>query len=173
MTITPMIVSTDTPTYKLVDEAIYLAIQNLEFAYARSLDTFRLDEWVNYFADDCAYKVIPRENVERGLPVGVIFCNTKGMLRDRVRSIQEANIYNIHYPRHCITNIEVLSTIDGVFEVYANYVVYQTDQEGQTRLFSVGQYHDHIVFVEGVPKFQSKVVIVDTFSIPNLLAIPL
>ncbi len=92
---------------------------------------------------------------------------------DRVRSLREANIYNLHYPRHLITNVELLSNDDGTLEVAACFVVYQTDMEGQTCCYSVGQYLDRIVTEPGGLKFQEKVAICDTFNIPNLLAVPL
>ena len=55
----------------------------------------------------------------------------------------------------------------------ACYTVYQTDLEGQTRLFSVGQYRDVIADGDGGLKFREKIAVCDTFNIPNLLAIPL
>ena len=62
---------------------------------------------------------------------------------------------------------------DDTFDVAACYTVYQTDLEGQTRLFSVGQYRDVIVGAGGALEFREKIAVCDTFNIPNLLAIPL
>ena len=71
------------------------------------------------------------------------------MMVDRVKSLREANVYNLHYSRHVVSNIEILSARDDTFEVAACYTVYQTDLEGQTRLFSVGQYRDVIANGDG------------------------
>jgi anthranilate 1,2-dioxygenase small subunit len=95
------------------------------------------------------------------------------MMADRVRSLRQANIYNLHYSRHIVSNVEILSARDDTFEVAACYTVYQTDLEGQTRLFSVGQYRDVIVDSGGELEFREKIAVCDTFNIPNLLAIPL
>jgi anthranilate 1,2-dioxygenase small subunit len=95
------------------------------------------------------------------------------MMTDRIRSLRTANIYNVHYPRHVVTNVEVLGARGDEYDVAAAFTVYQTDIEGQTKLFSVGQYLDVITFSEGEPRFREKVAICDTFNIPNLLAIPL
>jgi len=65
------------------------------------------------------------------------------------------------------------SAADGIEVVDAVYTVYQSDYEGQTRLFSVGQYRDLVARDAGLLKFREKIAIVDTFNIPNLLAIPL
>ena len=95
------------------------------------------------------------------------------MMVDRISSLRTANIYNIHYPRHIVTNVEVSRARGDEYDVAAAFTVYQTDLEGQTKLFSVGQYLDTITFGAGKPLFREKIAICDTFNIPNLLAIPL
>jgi anthranilate 1,2-dioxygenase small subunit len=155
------------------DVQLHHAVQQLEYRYARVLDSVELEAWIDLFAEECRYKILPRENYQRGLPLGLINCDSKGMLRDRVRSLREANIYNIHQPRRLVGNVEILGSRDGCYEVVANYTAYQTDAEGVTRLFSVGQYRDAVVVEAGELKFREKLVLLDTFSVPNLLAIPL
>ena len=151
----------------------YDAIRALEYRYARLLDDDRLEEWPSLFVERGVYKVIPRENLDRQPPLPIFFCDSRAMMQDRVRSLREANVYNLHYARHVVSNIEILSAREDIFEVAACYTVYQTDLEGQTRLFSVGQYRDVITNGGGELKFQEKVAVCDTFNIPNLLAIPL
>jgi anthranilate 1,2-dioxygenase small subunit len=51
--------------------------------------------------------------------------------------------------------------------------VYQSDQEGSTRLFATGLYRDHLEIVGGSLKFADKLVLLDTFAVPTLLATPL
>ena len=149
------------------------AITALLHRYARVLDTDRLEEWPQLFTDDGVYKVLPRENAMQNLPLALILCLGRNSMFDRVRSLREANIYNEHYPRHLVSNIQVLAEDNGIYEVSALYVVYQTDLEGHTRLFSTGEYQDRIVFRNGVPQFLARIALCDTFSIPNLLAIPI
>ena len=48
---------------------------------------------------------MPRENYVRGLPLQLMLCENKNMLRDRVISLRQANIYNIHVDRHLISAI--------------------------------------------------------------------
>ena len=151
----------------------YGAICALEYRYARLLDDDRLEEWPSLFAERGVYKVIPRENLSRQPALPIMFCDSRAMMTDRVRSLRQANIYNLHYSRHVVSNIEILSARDDTFEVAACYTVYQTDLEGQTRLFSVGQYRDVIAVAGGELEFREKIAVCDTFNIPNLLAIPL
>lgn len=153
--------------------SLYEQILALEYRYARVLDEDRLELWPELFIVDGVYKVVPRENVNLEVQLPIMFCDSRAMMIDRVRSLREANIYNLHYPRHLITNVELLGDRDGMLEVAACFVVYQTDMEGQTRCYSVGQYLDRIVTEQGGLRFQEKVAICDTFNIPNLLAVPL
>jgi len=151
----------------------YAPICALEYRYARLLDDDRLEEWPDLFVERGVYKVIPRENMSREPPLPIFFCDGRAMMVDRVRSLREANVYNLHYARHVVTNIEILDMREDGVEVAACYTVYQTDLEGQTRLFSVGQYRDVVDIGGDMPRFREKIAVVDTFNIPNLLAIPL
>jgi anthranilate 1,2-dioxygenase small subunit len=156
-----------------VSPDIYHAILALEYRYARLLDDDQLEEWPELFVERGVYKVIPRENWHREPKLAILFCDSRAMMLDRVRSLRTANIYNIHYPRHVVTNVEVIAARGSEYDVAAAFTVYQTDLEGQTKLFSVGQYLDTITFAYGEPRFGEKIAICDTFNIPNLLAIPL
>lgn len=149
------------------------AIEDLISDYAEFIDSDRLEDWLDFFVEDCVYKIIPKENVDQGLPLTLMLCENKNMLRDRVASLREANIYNFHTDRHIVSAIRVHEKTSDAYDVSANYAVFQTNQEGATRLFSVGVYRDKIVFEGDAPKFKEKVVIVDTASIPALLSTPL
>jgi len=156
-----------------VSGAAYPAVVALEYAYGRCIAENRLEEWPEFFAEPCLYRVVPRENDELGFPLSIMMCDSRGMLQDRVRSLREANIYNIHYPLYQISNIEVVGEDGGTLDVRAIYAAFQTDREGHTKVFSVGRYRDKVVFVNGQPRFREKVVVLDTFNVPNLLAVPL
>ena len=148
-------------------------ITNLEYSYARCIDDDRLEEWPDFFVEDGVYKIVPRENSDRGMPLAIMLCKNKNMLEDRVAALRHANMYNIHFDRHMVSNIQVLGEADGVYQVAANYVVFQTDLEGATKLFSAGRYDDRVVVVNGELKFSEKIVVVDTYAVPNLIATPL
>jgi anthranilate 1,2-dioxygenase small subunit len=141
--------------------------------YGWLIDEGRFDEWLDLFDEDCVYKVVPRENHAAGLPGCLILCENKDMLRDRVTALREANKYNIHVARHVIGLPRVTRVAPDLLAVETAYTVFQSDQEGDSRLFSVGSYLDRLRLVGGVPRFTEKFVIVDSFAIPSLLAAPL
>ena len=157
----------------IVSDVVRHQIEALNTRYIRAIDDDALEEWPKLFTDRGVYQVIPRENLGRQPALPIMYCDGRGMMEDRVRSLREANIYNLHYSRHVVSNIEILSARNDSFEVAACYTVYQTDLEGQTRLFSVGQYRDVIAVAGGELEFREKIAVCDTFNIPNLLAIPL
>ncbi len=149
------------------------AVNDLFVDYAYYLDQERFEDWLDLFTETASYRAIPRENVVQNLPVALILCENKAMIRDRIVALQEANEYNIHTARHLVGNLRFLAAGADEYRVTANYAVFQTNQDGQSRLFSVGTYEDRIVRVDGVLKFQDKVAVIDTASVPTLLAVPL
>ena len=94
-------------------------------------------------------------------------------MEDRIRALCDANKYNIHTDRHLIGLPRLIGEGGDAKLVEAPFAVYQTDQEGETRLFATGLYRDRIVVEAGGFKFRDKLVLLDTFAVPSLLATPL
>ena len=149
------------------------ALYDLFAAYGALIDAAEFDAWLALFAATCSYHILPRENYERGLPAGLVYCDSRAMLEDRIRALREANKYNIHNDRHLIGLPRVMGEERDTQLVEAPFAVYQTDQEGETRLFATGLYRDRIVVEAGGFKFRDKLVLLDTFAVPSLLATPL
>src|SRR5215472_2399714 len=61
--------------------------------YDNALNDGEFERWPELFIDACVYKVLPRQNYERGLPVAVIYCESRDMLIDRVVAIRETALY--------------------------------------------------------------------------------
>ncbi len=149
------------------------AVLDLLAEYGALLDAAKYDEWLDLFAGECRYNVVPRENYDRGLPAALIFCDSRAVLEDRIRALREANKFNIHTDRHLIGLPRIAgSRADGI-EVEAPFAVYQTDQEGETRLFATGLYRDLLAAGPGGLKIRDKLILLDTFAVPSLLATPL
>ena len=134
-------------------------------AHGDLLDEDRLDEWVELFADDCLYIVIPRENVERGLPLAAIRCESKGYLKDRVVAVRETAMYAPRSHRHVIG----LSRAQDDGTVTASYAVFQTLRGEPSTVFSTGRYVARIS--DG--RFAELHVIYDTDLVDNSIVKPL
>jgi anthranilate 1,2-dioxygenase small subunit len=149
------------------------ALYDLYAVYGALIDAAEFDAWLDLFADTCAYQIVPRENYERGLPAALVFCDSRAVLEDRIRALREANKYNIHSDRHLIGLPRIVGQEGDSALVEAPFAVYQTDQEGETRLFATGLYRDQVISEAGGLKFQDKLVLLDSFAVPSLLATPL
>ena len=86
-----------------MDPQIQFTLERLLTDYVHCIDDDRLEEWPGFFADSCVYKITSAENYERGLPIGVFFANSRGMLEDRVTALREANIYEPQRYRHLVS----------------------------------------------------------------------
>jgi 3-phenylpropionate/cinnamic acid dioxygenase small subunit len=137
------------------------------------LDEERFEEWPEFFTDDAIYRVIPRENFERGLPIATLHCESKGYLQDRVVAIRQTSIYAPRYMRRLVSNIRILGWTGDWLAVRVNYAAFETLRDELTRVFSVGRCQDKLVDVGGSLKFKEKLVIFDSELIPNSLIYPL
>lgn len=151
----------------------YLAISQLLSRTVNLIDAGRLEEWVDCFADDGRYYVLSRENFERKLPLKLFQCDNKNMMRDRVLSLRQANVVNIHRDQHVTGLPQLTKNADGTWRADSGYALYTTDQGGISSLFGVGAYMDTIRVTDGQALFVERNVIVDTFSIPNMLSTPI
>lgn len=149
------------------------AIEELIYAYAEVIDNNELEQWPEFFTEECLYKVISRENYVRNLLTCVIYCDSKGMLKDRVTAHRHANIYEPHTYKHLVSGVRIIGQEGDTYLVRANYAVFQTLQDGVTAVYNVGQYVDKVVFVDGEPKFKEKIAVYDTAMIPTLLVTPI
>jgi anthranilate 1,2-dioxygenase small subunit len=149
------------------------ALTDLMAEYGMALDEDRLEDWVELFDEQCDYRVVTRENVEQGLPNVLMWCDNKDMLRDRIESYRHVNEYNPHYDRHVIGPLRVVAEQDGSATFEASYSLFQTDLEGNSRIFSVGRYRVEAVLRGGAAQLKSVQVIADTGTVPSLLATPI
>lgn len=150
------------------------AIDAIIHEWARALDEDRAEDAAALLAEDGEYKVASRFNLDRGLPLAVIHCKSRAQLRDRIRSMRVANVYEPHHYRHLVTNVQVIATAAPVYEVRSNYAVIRTmEHDGTMTIFSAGQYRDSIALDHGTAQFLRRHVIYDSRGIETLLVIPL
>ena len=81
---------------------LQLEVQNLNARYAEAIDENRLEAWPDFFTPEGRYRVTTAENFEKGLPLALIYATSRAMLRDRVRSLRDANVYEAQRYRHVI-----------------------------------------------------------------------
>ena len=153
--------------------AVKSEAQELMDAYVQCLDDDRLEEWPDFFTDNAIYKIVARENVERNLPIATMSCTSKGMMQDRVVALRKASVFSPRYLRHLVSNLRVLGQEDGAYLLQANFAVFQTLQDEESKVFMVGKYRSRLVLTDAGPKFQEMLAIYDSLQIPGLLAVPI
>ena len=150
-----------------------LEIEDLLTAYAAALDGDALETWPEFFTEACFYQIIPRDNYERGLPLALIRCESKGMLQDRVFAIRETMMYEPRYLRHLISGVRIVGEDGDGWRVEANYAVFETPLNELTRVFNVGRYLDRIVRDGEQLKFAEKLCVFDSLLVPNSIVYPI
>lgn len=150
-------------------------VANLINAYVRALDRKDVETWATLFAKEAAYYVLPRENVERGLPMAHVLDDSRARIDDRVDYIRKVwrGHYNDYQSRHILSNIVIEPAPAELFSVQTNFAVYVTELEGTTSLLAVGEYQDIVVIEDDAARFKEKKVILDTGVLPRGFVYPL
>jgi anthranilate 1,2-dioxygenase small subunit len=149
-------------------------IEEFNSAYAAALDEGRLTDWAEMFTDDAFYVIISRENADRGLPVGLIYCENKGMIYDRAFAVEKTEMFAPRYLRHIVGNTQVLGQeAGGEVRARANYVVVQVLYDRpEAKLHQVGVYHDKFRRVGDQLKLAERRCVYDNLLVDNALCFP-
>jgi 3-phenylpropionate/cinnamic acid dioxygenase small subunit len=150
-----------------------LAVLDLNARYAEAIDEGRLEEWPDFFTDDGRYRVTTAENVAQNLPLSLIYATSRAMLRDRIKALREANIYEAQRYRHMLGPSRIEPAEQGALRVRTSFMVARIMHTGETMLFATGSYRDVVVLDGETARFAERTVILDSRQIDTLLAIPL
>jgi salicylate 5-hydroxylase small subunit len=114
-----------------LDANAYLALSRLYAAYAHAVDSGRWELWPAFFVEQCSYRLQPRENHERNLPLATLSFESRGMLEDRVYGIKETLFHDPYYQRH-VVGLPLVHRVDddGAIHSEANYAVFRTKLDG-------------------------------------------
>jgi 3-phenylpropionate/cinnamic acid dioxygenase small subunit len=155
-----------------VDAGLRAEVAELLADYATYIDEDRLEDWLDFFADEAEYHIRPRENIEQNYPVAIMSCPNRNALCDRISILRNASKYNIHTDRHLLGPSRITEEDGGILAVDTPFALYQTDADGQSKLLCVGTYRDKLVRQRDKLRFRQKTVVLDTSSIPTLIATP-
>ena len=150
-----------------------LRVAELNAAYTATIDADRLEAWPDFFVEDCVYKITSAENHRRGYSAGIIYADSRAMLRDRVAALRSANIYERQSYRH-IVGLPALGATgaDGI-TAETPFLVVRIMRDGRSDLFATGVYIDRICNEGGSLRFAERIVVCDSGHFDTLLAIPL
>ena len=156
-----------------IDFETYQALVQLYAGYAHAVDSGDWNLWPDFFVEACSYRLVPRENHERGFPLATLSFESKGMLRDRVYGIRETLFHDPYYQRHVVGAPLVRGATAERIQSEANYAVFRTKLDALSTVFNVGRYLDTVVRTPQGLKFEPRLVVYDSEMIPNSIIYPI
>jgi salicylate 5-hydroxylase small subunit len=156
-----------------IDLQLRQGIADLYAAYAACLDDGRYDEWPDFFTEEAWYRVVPRENYERGLPLSTISLKGRSMMKDRIYGATSTIFHAPYYQRHMIGLPLVKNHTDSKIESQVNYTVFRTKRDQTPEILSIGKYLDTIDYSSNKFQFIRKFCVFDNDIIPNSLIYPI
>jgi anthranilate 1,2-dioxygenase small subunit len=147
-------------------------IEELNTEYCAALDAGRVEDWPAFFTEDAVYRITGRENADANLPVGLVYCEGMGMLRDRAFAIARTAMFAPRYLLHYVANTRVLAIVDGIVSAQSNYFVLQTLVDEKTTIHQAGRYFDRFARDGGRLLIKERHCVYDTLLIDNSLVLP-
>jgi len=155
------------------EPAVRRGVEDLLAAYVDCIDDDRLEEWPDFFVEDCRYLITDRDSHREGLRHGVIYAASRAMLADRVTSLRRVLMFEPHRYRHVVGPIRLKSVEGDVAVVHSHFIAARIMHDGVTTLFASGRYLDRIDASRTPFRFTERLVVLDSDKIDTLLAIPL
>jgi 3-phenylpropionate/cinnamic acid dioxygenase small subunit len=147
-------------------------VSDLYFDYVEAIENGAIDLWPTFFAEPCVYKLISRENHESGLPLALIFCDSQGMLKDRVFASMKLNVYAPRVWRYSIGRVRVEEPAGNDIAGSATFTIFETITGQATRILCTGRYLDKLIRVGGKLKFRERLCVYDTTLVPGSIVFP-
>ncbi len=147
-------------------------IEEFHYEYAAGLERGEIEQWPDFFTDDALYRVIARDNEESGLPLGLIYCEGKGMLRDRAYALCHTETYAPRYLQLRVSNTRVLAVEESVIRAEASYLLLETLVDEPSRVQQVGKYFDVFQRKGETLLLKDRKCVYDTVIIDNCLVFP-
>ena len=151
-----------------------LAVVELYDEYNHLLDSAAFDAWLQLFTEDCDYRVVARENIDQGLPLATMRCESRAMLADRISAIRSTQFHRPRLIRRFVSGLRVVPDEPGVdgIPMRASFLVVESTNDEPTRILLAGEHRDIVVAVDGRLCFARKVCVYDSPLVPTSLIYP-
>jgi len=85
---------------------LWCDLHRLQERYVVAIDFDRLEEWPDFFTEKGVYEIVPKENADCGLPMAIMHCFGRPMMRERIFSLRQVNVFEPHTYRHVTSGLE-------------------------------------------------------------------
>jgi anthranilate 1,2-dioxygenase small subunit len=148
------------------------AVEEFNYEYADVLDRGEIERWPDFFTDDGIYRLIARDNADSDLPLSLMSCDGKGMLKDRAYAIAHTEMFAPRYTMHHIGQIRVTDFEDRIITAQANYIILETLIDEPTRLLQSGKYYDRFLMQGDTLLLKERRCVYDTVLVPTCIVFP-
>ena len=153
--------------------ACYDDVRAFYDTYYEALDDDRIEEWPDFFVEDCLYRIIPRENYEAGQKTCLMQGDSKGMLTDRVRAIRSTQVYAPRYCRRFYSGLKLVNKSGRELQARHNLLVVHTLVSQPSKILGCGAAHDRLIVGDGGHlKLAERTIVLDTEMIDNTIIYP-
>ena len=146
----------------------------LNAGYARAIDDGNFEAWPEFFFEECLYKLTSADNHAAGMEAGVMYADSRNMLRDRISALRVANIYERQRYRHIVGLPSVLAIDGASARSEVPFMVVRIMRDGTMELFATGRYLDRVeIDGDGALRFRERIAVCDSNRFDTLVAIPI
>lgn len=147
-------------------------VRDLYDAYYDTLDSVRLEDWPEFFARECVYRIISRENYEAGYRLATVGAESRGMLKDRVTGLIRTQVFAPRYYRRFPGPLRIRAGEQGQVAVEHNLLIVQTLTDKQSEIVLCGRCFDQLQVEESKLLLKRRDVVFDSEMVPNSLIYP-
>jgi anthranilate 1,2-dioxygenase small subunit len=173
---------------RLLHEQHHRAVEHLVHEWARAIDENRVEAIAELMLPGGRYTVQSRFNADRGLPLALIDAHSAAQLRDRIKAMRLANIYEPQHYRHMVSGVQIVGSapagVDAAegsdlhpplhLQVRSNFLIVRTlERDGEMALYAAGQCRDVVDVSGAAPLFVRRHVLLDSRAVETLMVIPL
>jgi salicylate 5-hydroxylase small subunit len=148
-------------------------LADLYAGYDAALDEGEYERWPGFFVEAGIYKITPRENYDAGLPVAMIYCESRAMLADRVAAIRETTLYAPRIIRRVMGAPSLLAVEAGEMRLAQSFALFETMLNETSTVFLCGRCYDRVVDEGGILRFAERICVTDATNIPLSLIFPI
>lgn len=147
-------------------------VEEFYYEYAAVLERGEIERWPEFFTQDGVYRLVARDNAEAGLPLGLIYCDGMGMLKDRAYALKHTEMYAPRFLNLQITNTRILAVDSSLIQAEASYLLLETLVDEPTRVQQVGKSYDRLQREDGRLLLKERLCVYDSVVINNCLVFP-
>lgn len=156
-----------------VSAGLRTRLADLYGAYDEALAEGQYERWPEFFTEAGVYKILPRENYDAGLPVAMVYAESRAMLTDRVIALRKAMLYAPRLVRTLSAGIVLCAAERDGMRLSASFAVFQTLLNEPSTVFLCGRYYDRVVEEDGALRFAERVCVTDATLVPTSLIFPI